>query len=42
MKFIYYTTDGKRHVKIIDDNERDEILDFIEWLETDKSVVKWF
>lgn len=40
MKFIWYTKDHKRHEKMLTD--RDEILDFIEWLETDKNVVKWF
>lgn len=40
MKFIYYTIDGKRHEKTITDKE--EILSFINWLETDNSVKKWF
>lgn len=39
-KFIYYTTDGKRHEKTLTDEE--ERSDFIYWLETDKSVVKWY
>ena len=41
VKFVYYTTDGERHEKIIESKDRDKILDFIGWLETNKTVVKW-
>ncbi len=39
MKFRWLTTDGRWHEKIITDH--DEILKFIEWLETNSSVIKW-
>lgn len=39
MKFTWMTKDGKWHTKTIEDME--ERLDFISWLETDPSVVKW-
>lgn len=42
MTFKYYTKDGKIHYKTIDNKEHDKILAFIEWLETDKSVIKWY
>lgn len=42
MKFIYFTRDGKRHEKIIDKNDHEKILAFIEWLETDKNIIKWY
>ena len=40
MKFTWFTKDHKMHEKTLTDSN--EILDFIEWLETDKNVVKWF
>lgn len=42
VKFVYYTKDGERHEKVIDKEDRDERLKFIEWLETNKNVVKWY
>ena len=42
VKFVYYTTDGKRHENLIDNKDHDKVLEFIDWLETDKTVVKWY
>ena len=39
MKFKWMTTDGIWHEKTI--TNREERLKFIEWLETDSSVVEW-
>lgn len=39
MKFRWLTKDGKWHEKTI--YTREEWLKFIEWLETDSSVVMW-
>jgi hypothetical protein len=39
-KFIWYTTDGKMHEKTVTDEE--ERANFMYWLETDKTVVKWY
>ena len=44
MKFVYYTTDGKRHEKEIPDGQehQEERLDFIGWLETSPIVKIWW
>ena len=42
VKFVYYTTDGKRHEKLVDNKDHDKVLEFIDWLETDKTIVKWY
>lgn len=42
VKFVYYTKDGERHEKVIDKEDKDARLKFIEWLETNKNVVKWY
>lgn len=44
MVFIYITTDGKRHKKVIpsDDAHREERLEFIGWLEFSKEVTRWW
>lgn len=44
MKFVYVTTDGKKHVKEIPNGEDhyEERLDFIGWLETSPTVKKWW
>lgn len=39
MTFKWLTEDGKWHERTIWDTE--ERIKFIEWLETDKSVIRW-
>ena len=43
MKFVYITTDGKKHEKEIPNGaeHQEERLDFITWLETSPEVIKW-
>lgn len=40
MKFTWLTLDGKWYEKTIENNE--EILQFIEWLENNSNIVKWY
>ena len=39
MRFKWLTTDGMWHERVIHD--QDERLKFIEWLETDTTVLEW-